>query len=104
MNAFSVAMDAIFADQNMATDATYTPQGSSQGTAVRLILSRPDQRRDYLDSRIVVDTVSADVRIADLASPAEGDVFVVQGVSYEMQGEPMRDPLRLIWTIALVPV
>lgn len=103
MNAFSVAMTAIFADPNMATDAVYMPQGSVPHQTVRVILSRPDAMRDYGESRILVDTISIEVRQTDVGVPRDGDVYVINGRPYVQQGEAMEDALQLVWTIGLIP-
>lgn len=103
MTAFSVAMTAIFADPNMAADAVYMPQGSVPHQTVRIILSRPDIERDYGESRILVDTISIDVRQAQVPTPRDGDVYVIGGKPYVQQGEAIEDPLQLIWTMGLIP-
>ncbi len=103
MTAFSVAMDAIFADPNMATDAVYMPQGSVPHASVRIMLRRPDDARDYGQARILVDTISIDVRQSEVAAPSNGDVYVLNGKPYVQQGEAVEDPLQLIWTIGLIP-
>lgn len=103
MTAFSVAMQAIFADPNMATDAVYMPQGSVPHQPVRIMLRRPDDVRDYGEARILVDTISIDVRQSDVPTPRDGDVYVLRGRPYVQQGEAVEDMLQLIWTIGLVP-
>lgn len=103
MTAFAVAMQAIFADPNMATDAVYMPQGSVPHSPVRVMLRRPDDTRDYNEARILVDTISIDVRQAQVATPRDGDVYVINGRPYTQQGEAVEDALQLIWTIGLIP-
>jgi hypothetical protein len=103
MTAFAVAMDVIFADPNMATDAVYMPQGSVPHQPVRLMLRRPDAFRDYGETRILVDTIYADVRASEVSHPATGDIFVMSNRPYLVQGEPVQDSLQLIWTLGLVP-
>lgn len=103
MTAFAAAMTAIFTDPNMAADAIYMPQGSVPHQTVRIILSRPDVERSYGESRILVDTISIDVRQVQIATPLEGDVYVISGKPYVQQGEAVEDTLQLIWTIGLVP-
>ncbi len=44
-----------------------------------------------------------DVRVADLPSPRPGDVIVIGADSHVIQGEPLRDRERLIWTLDLKP-
>ncbi len=40
-----------------------------------------------------------DVRTSEVADPAEGDTLDVDGVIYIVQGTPVRDAERLVWTI-----
>lgn len=103
MSAFSAAMNALFVDRNMAADAVYMPQGSLPHRTVRVILSQPDDARDYGEARILVDTISIDVRQSEVATPRDGDVYVLRGKPYVQQGEAVEDALQLIWTIGLVP-
>lgn len=104
MTAFAAAMTAIFSDPNMAADAVYMPQGSVPHQTVRIILSRPDLERSYGESRILVDTISIDVRQTQVPRPHVGDVYVIGGKPYQQQGEAVEDPLQLIWTIGLIQV
>ena len=49
------------------------------------------------------DTTVVDVRVADLPAPRAGDVIVIGADSHVIQGEPLRDRERLIWTLDLRP-
>jgi hypothetical protein len=44
------------------------------------------------------ETATFDVRTSEITEPAEGDTLDV-GVAYVIQGTPVRDAERLIWTI-----
>ena len=44
-----------------------------------------------------------DIRASEIAAPAEGDTIVVDGSTYVIQGEPIRDAERLVWTIEARP-
>ena len=44
-----------------------------------------------------------DIRASEIAAPAENDTIVVDGSTYVIQGEPIRDAERLIWTIEARP-
>ncbi len=68
MNAFAAAMDAIFADQNMAVDATWTPQGGAS-LPVRAIRKAPDEMTTFGAARILSDTTIVDVRVSEMPSP-----------------------------------
>ncbi|MCP3971430.1 MAG: hypothetical protein GY717_14145, partial [Rhodobacteraceae bacterium] len=45
----------------------------------------------------------ADIRVAEAPTLAPGDLIDLDGMSYTVQGEPVRDRERLIWTAELVP-
>lgn len=99
MSAFATAIDALFADPNLALDGVYRASGTDPGVPVRVILRRPDQIVAYGDTRIVSETVSIDIRTSEVTAPRAGDAIDVDGTIYIIQGEPVRDPERLVWTI-----
>src|SRR5512132_299356 len=99
MTAFAAAVDALFADPNLAGDATYPAGGADPGIAVRVIIRRPNRIGDFGETRIASETATFDVRTSEVAAPAEGDTLDVHGVTYIIQGTPVRDAERLIWTI-----
>jgi hypothetical protein len=103
MTAFAAAIDALFADPNLAGDAVYWSGGADPGIAVRVIVHRPDRIGDFGDTRIASETMTFDVRTAEIAEPAEGDTLDVDDVTYVIQGTPVRDTERLIWTIEARP-
>ena len=49
------------------------------------------------------ETVMIDIRVSEVAAPAEGDTIEVNGMVYVIQGEPIRDVERLVWTIEVRP-
>jgi hypothetical protein len=64
-----------------------------------VILRRPDRIGDFGDTHIASETATFDVRTSEVAEPAEGDTLDVNGVTYVIQGTPVRDAERLVWTI-----
>lgn len=58
---------------------------------------------DFGARRFVSDTTVVDVRVADLPVPRPGDAIVIGADSHVIQGEPLRDRERLIWTLDLRP-
>lgn len=104
MTAFSAAIDAIFADPNMAADATYLPITGGAAVAVRLISRRPDEAVEYGGSTLVTPTALYDVRTSDVAELRKGDCFDIDGVRYEVQAKPRRDRERLTWTFGVIEV
>jgi len=102
MSALAAAVDALFADSSIATDATYTPDGGS-ATPVRVVLRRPDAVTDFGGAQVWSETTRVDLRVADVASPRPGDSITIGGETFVIQGEPTRDRERLVWTVDLRP-
>jgi len=103
MSVFAAAVDAIFADPNMAADAVWRLGGISPGTPVRVMRKSPDEVQNYGMSSIVSQTLVVDVRVSEVASPKKGDLCELAGALYEVQSAPRRDREGLVWTAALVP-
>ena len=102
MNAFSAAMDRIFGHPDMATSAVWIAAGTSEERPIRLIRRAPDRITEFGSARILSETLTADIRVSDLPDPQSGDLIVIGADSYAIQGEPIRDRDRLIWTLDLV--
>lgn len=98
MNAFAAAIDLLFEDPNMAVDALYRAGGEGSGTPVRVIRKAPDQLANFGDSRFVTDTLTLDVRVAEVPSLATGDTLEIAGELFEVRSEPVRDRERLVWS------
>jgi hypothetical protein len=104
MTAFTAAIDAIFADANMAADAVWRACGVPQvAVPCRVILSRPDLQTSFGDARITSDTVMLDFRVSDVPNPGAGDSVTLGGEVLILQGEPARDRERLTWRCEAVP-
>ena len=103
MSIFAVAIDALFADPNLAVDAVYRAGGIDPAVPVRAIRRRPDRVGEFGDARIVAETMVFDVRVSDIAQPAAGDTIEWDGTVYRIQGAPLRDAERLVWTIEARP-
>ena len=103
MTAFAAAIDVLFADLNLGIDAVYRAGGADPGMPVRVILRRPDRISEFGETRIVAGTVVVDVRVSEVATPAESDTIEADGIVYVIQGEPIRDAERLVWTVETRP-
>jgi hypothetical protein len=99
MTAFTAAIDALFADPNLGVNVIYRAGGEAPGTMIRAIVRQPDRIGNFGETRIVAATLMIDVRLGEVAAPAEGDTIEVEGTIYVIQGEPIRDAERLIWTM-----
>ena len=103
MTVFAAAIDTLFFDANLAGDAVYRAGGADPGIAVKVIVRRPDRIGDFGDTRIASQTMTLDIRVSEIAQPAEGDTLDVDGLTYIIQGEPLRDAERFVWTIEARP-
>ena len=103
MNAFATAMTMIFADTNMAVDATWFAGGTGPGVTIRVIRKSPDEITSFGAGRILSETTQLDARIADMPTPAPGDLIRIGAEDFILQGEPKLDRERLIWTLNTRP-
>jgi hypothetical protein len=104
MTAFSAAIDTIFADPNMAADATWLPAGVPPGFPVRVIVRAPDEMQDFGQAKLQQATTVIDVRVSDLSSPGLTDQVQIGSDLFAVQGSPRRDVRRLVWSINLRPL
>ena len=103
MNVFAAAMDRIYANPSMAVAAVWISATTSEERPVRVIRRAPDRITEFGAGRFVSDTTTVDVRLADLPDLRTGDLIVIGADSFTIQGEPMRDRERLIWSLDLRP-
>lgn len=102
MTAVETALEALFADGNIGRDAVYVADG---GTArlVRAVMRRADAITDFGDARLWSETTRIDLRVAEVPAPRPGDRIEIDGEAFLIQGEPVRDRERLVWTVDLRP-
>lgn len=104
MLAFEAALARVFADPNMAVDAQWLAGGVEPALPVRLIRRASDEVTGFGGAQIWSETVRADVMISQVSEPCPGDRVTINGETFEVQGEPIRDRERLIWTLDLRPL
>ena len=102
MSAFAAAVDALFADPNLAREATYEP-ADGDPFPVRVIARRADAITDFGEARLWSETTRFDLRVSEVAAPRPGDRIVIDGEAFVVQGEPVRDRERLVWTLDARP-
>ncbi len=102
MVAFTAAVDALFADPNLGRAATWEP-ADGDPFPVRIIARRGDAITDFGEARLWSETTRIDIRVAELAEPRPGDRVVIDGETFVVQGAPVRDRERLVWTLDLRP-
>ena len=102
MNAFAAAIEMLFADPNIGVEAIYTSDGGAP-VVVRAVVRRPDEVTNFGDARLWSETTRVDLNVAEVANPRPGDRIEIDGEGFNIQGEPVRDRERLIWTVNLRP-
>ncbi len=104
MTAFAAAIAAIFRDPNMAADAVYRAQGLPPDVPCRIIRRSPDELTDFGAARVRSETTQVDVRVAEVPTPANGDRIIIGAETFAVQGDPLQDRERLVWTLNLRPL
>ena len=102
MTAFAGLVDRLFADPNLGRDAVYEPAGG-EPVPVRVVARRADAVTEFGGARLWSETTRLDLRVAEVADPRPGDRIVLDGEAFVMQGEPVRDRERLVWTLEVRP-
>ena len=102
MTVFAAALDALFADAHLARDIVYTAEGGAS-SLVRAILRLPDDVTGFGEARIWSESTRLDLRLSEVANPRPGDRIEIDGDAFLIQGEPVRDRERLVWTVDLRP-
>jgi hypothetical protein len=100
--AFESALELLFADPNLGRDVVYIADGGAP-VLVRVVARRADAVTDFGDARLWSDTTRVDLRVADVANPRPGDRIEIDAEPFLIQGEPVRDRERLVWTVELRP-
>ena len=101
-SAFAAALDALFADGNIARAATYTAEGGDP-VPVRAVARRADNVTPFGEARLWSETTRVDLRVAEVPNPRPGDTLTLGQEVVTIQGEPVRDRERLVWTLDLRP-
>lgn len=103
MSVFEAALGRIFGNPSMAVAAVWISAATSEERTVRVIRRAPDRITEFGAGRFVSDTMMVDVRVSDLPDPRPGDLIVIGVDSFTIQGEPVCDRERLIWTLDMRP-
>ena len=102
MTAFAAVIDALFADPNIGREAVYASEGGPP-VLVRVVARRADAITDFGDARLWSETTRVDLRVAEVPAPRPDDRLEIDGDAFLIQGEPVRDRERLVWTVGLRP-
>jgi len=101
-DALASTIMALFADRNIARDAVYVAEGGAPHL-IRVVMRRADEVTSFGDARLWSETTRIDLRVAEVANPRPGDRVEIDGAGFNIQGEPVRDRERLVWTVDLRP-
>lgn len=101
MNAFGAAINAIFADPNMSVPAAYRARGAVTTTPIRVIRSAPSAVTDWSRGSFVQASIIFDVRISELPNPLVNEEITVDGITYVIREEPLRDSEGLCWKLGM---
>ena len=102
MSVFAAAIDNLFADPNIAIEATYIAD-SGNPVLIRVVTRRAEEITGFGEARLWSETTRIDLRVAEVPTPRPGDRVEIAGEAFLIQGEPVRDRERLIWTVNLRP-
>ena len=100
--AFENALAVLFADPNIGVEAIYISDGGAP-VVVRAVVRQPDEMNNFSDARLWSETTRIDLRVAEVPNPRPGDQIEIGGDAFIIQGEPVRDRERLVWTVDLRP-
>lgn len=102
MSAFAAALDVLFTDANIGRAAIYIAEGGTPHL-VRVVPRRADEVTSFGDARLWSETTRLDLRVTEVQNPRPGDRIEFEGEAFLIQGEPVRDRERLVWTVDLRP-
>jgi hypothetical protein len=102
MTVFAAAFDDLFADPNLAADALYLPE-KGEPVSIRVIARGPDRVIEFGDARLHAETAVFEVRTGEVPNPRPGDRLQVGEEIFVIQGEPVCDGARLVWTLDTRP-
>jgi hypothetical protein len=102
MSAFATALDRLFRDPNLARTAIYSP-AAGDPFPIRVMARRADAIASFGEARMWSETTRLDLRVAEIAEPRPGDRILIDGEAFLVQGEPVRDRERLVWTLDVRP-
>ena len=101
-SAFNIAVEHLFADPNLSRAAVYKTEGAAPAQ-VRVIARRADQVMDFGDTRIQTGNLAFDIPVSQIGQPVDGDIIELEDEAFVVQGEPVRDQERLVWTLDVRP-
>ena len=102
MSVFAAVIDNLFADPNIAREATWIADGGAP-KLIRVVMRRADAITGFGEARLWSETTRIDLRVAEVPDPRPEDRIEIDGEAFFIQGAPTRDRERLVWTVDLRP-
>lgn len=97
MDAFTAALDTIFADPNIGEDAVWRP-GGLEGTPIRVVRKQPGRIAEFGSSRAIMPAVLIEVRRSEAPDIAEGDFVEIGTQTFRVIAPPLSESLGLVMT------
>lgn len=94
---FAQMVDILFANEAIAADASYAA-GRNTPVSVRVIRHTPQQVLSLYQTGVLVEGDVIDVRVAEVAQPAAGDIVTLNGEDFAVRGFEI-DAERLVWRL-----
>jgi hypothetical protein len=102
VSVFDAMFGVLFADPNMASDATYTPPGGGGvPTPCRAVFRQPDTDWRGNDAEVTTPSRIAEVRVSEIPVMKEAGTLAIGGKSYTIQHASRRDADRMLWRLEL---
>jgi hypothetical protein len=98
VTAVEAMVGALFANPDLTRQVTYTPLTGTP-KVIRVVLKSPDTVTMLGEAALHSATLLVDVRVSDVPQPQAGDTIIIGGVTHTVQGEPLADRERLVWTL-----
>jgi hypothetical protein len=98
MSAFAAAMDALAADPNIGTTATYRAGGTGAPVLLRVVRSAPDRLGDAFGTSVIQASDVLTVAIAVLPALGTGDTFQL-GADLLTVTHAERDAAGVAWRV-----
>jgi hypothetical protein len=70
---------------------------------VHIFARRADAVASFSEARLWSEATRVDLQVTEVAEPRPGDRVEIGGEAFLVQGEPVRDRERLVWTLDLRP-
>ena len=99
MTVFEAAVQALFADPNLAEDALWRPGGTGPGVAIRIIRIQPQPIFDIGGAKLVQDGTAFDVPAGSAPTIDEADTIEIGGQVYRVQAPPVSSMDGRVWRL-----